>query len=253
MSNPLIPNLTGSKDLEELKKSLLSEEGIKATFLENTEEKLAIEEKVLKETNNEKKVYSYNESLERMRKYGYERHLRPNEAFNIIIDALEFPESNYKEIYKDMMSSSGEWLSLAIERDKDSLICYLDPEFISADYKYLTRRKIKYNQKYAFDIKNIKTSDDEYNGFSLDPILERRVSLGLLPKELVCFLYTKKFDDLPEIIKNKGHLLIPDGNIIAPLSRKGVSIYLASSAEIKNASRGVKVLNKKYENFDFFP
>ncbi len=250
MSNPLIPNLNGSKDLEEFKKLLSSEEGIKAAFLENSTEKLAIEEKVLKETNNEKKIYSYNESLERLRKYGYERHLRPNEAFKIIIDALEHPESNYKEIYKDMMSSFGEWLSLAIERDKDSLNCYSDPEF-TLDYKYLTRRKIKYNQKYTFDIKNIKTYEDD--GFSLNPILERRVTLELLPQDLVCLLYTKKFDDLPEIIKKKGNILIPEGNIIAPLIRKGVSIYFASSVDIKNASRGVKVWNKKngFDDFDF--
>ena len=144
-------------------------------------------------------------------------------------------------------------MSVAIAKEKDSLICYMDPEFTSADYKYLTRRKIKYSQKYAFDIKNIKTFDDEYNGFSINPVIERRVSLGLLPKDLVCFLYTKKYDDLPDIIKNKDHLLIPDGNIIAPLSRKGVSIYFASSAEIKNASRGVKLISQKYGDFNFLP
>ena len=68
MSNPLIPNLTGSKDLEELKKSLLSEEGIKATFLENTEEKLAIEEKVLKEVHNPKEATQNKVAAEKMDK-----------------------------------------------------------------------------------------------------------------------------------------------------------------------------------------
>lgn len=38
-----------------------------------------------------------------------------------------------------------------------------------------------------------------------------------------------------------------------PLSRKGVSIYFSSSTDLKNASRGVKVLDKRdeYCGFDF--
>src|SRR3989339_2225151 len=72
---------------------------------------------------------TFDASLQRLKQAGYSRHPRPAEAFGLIIAHLEkkLPK-DLDDIAKDMLSSKGEWLSLAMKRKGDTLICYLDPE-----------------------------------------------------------------------------------------------------------------------------
>src|SRR3989338_3517432 len=77
----------------------------------------------------EKALVTFDESLKLLRKAGYQRHLRPAEAFRFLAEGLEeklTPEQ--KTVHDDMLTSHGEWMSLAMERQGDKLITYLDPE-----------------------------------------------------------------------------------------------------------------------------
>ncbi len=232
---PLI-HPTNDFNLDETKELLLGPQNIDLDriIIDNT----AIERTTGKETNNEKKIYSYNESLERLRKYGYERHLRPNEAFKIIIDALEHPESNYKEIYKDMMSSFGEWLSLAIERDKDFLICYLDPEGIIFEDNNYNTTNISFADKIKIYIGDGIQSNDW-------------VSLKEFPKDFTSFLLSKTFFDLPDKMKigeNEIRIYLPE-NGIWPVAYRHLDLaYNVIEYSKHAASRGLRKYARSINN-----
>ena len=66
---------------------------------------------------NNKTLPTYDASLARLRQEKYERHASPSEAFSLIEDNLEGKLSGaLKAVADDMMSSYGEWLSMAFER-----------------------------------------------------------------------------------------------------------------------------------------
>lgn len=224
---PLI-HPTNELNLDETKELLLGPQNIELDriIIDN----IAIEMGTIKEANNEKKIYSYNESLERLRKYGYERHLRPNEAFKIIIDAIEHPESNYKGVYKDMASSFGEWLSLAIEKEKDFLICYLDPEFIKLEDNNYNATNISFTDKIKFYIGDGIPSSDW-------------VSLREFPKDFTTFLLSKTFLDLPDKMKvgeNEIRVYLPE-NGIWPMAYRHLDLaYNVIECSKLGASRGLR-------------
>ena len=75
-----------------------------------------------------KALVSYDISLERLKMAGYERHASPAEAFSLLIDNLEGKlKGKYKAVAEDMLDDSGEWMSMAVERKGNTLICYLHP------------------------------------------------------------------------------------------------------------------------------
>ena len=121
-----------------------------------TLDKLVIEEKAPRDSNNNKILYTYDKSLEAIKQRGYQRHLRSNEAFQLMIDAIENPSSKYTSTKEDMLSSYGEWLSLAVLRTKpDELKLYLDPENLvwnSSRSEYVVQGNLKYSQERAFNI-----------------------------------------------------------------------------------------------------
>ena len=88
---------------------------------------LVIEERSPRK-NAQKELFVYDQSLSSLKQRGYSRHLRPDESFRILIDAIENPNSKYNLIKEDMLSGYGEWLSLAFLRQGDIFHCYLDPE-----------------------------------------------------------------------------------------------------------------------------
>ena len=89
-----------------------------------------------------KKMYTFDESLERIKKAGYERHMRPSEFFSLFIASLVNKATlenklnqEQKELLSDMNGSYGEWFSMALARKGDTLICYQDPINLKFDGK----------------------------------------------------------------------------------------------------------------------
>ena len=200
--------------------------------METLLDKLEIEEKSPRE-GDEKELFYYDKSLESIRSRGYERHLRPSEAFKLIIDSLENKNSQYKQIKQDMLSSYGEWLSLVMLRNKDELTCYLDPENKGKPLLTLlsNQDEIKYSQEKKFKIdKRIKSQD--------------WVDLNKFPESLVEFLYSRKYEDLPQVMKEgdrRSQLWFPKEGIIRPCGRGyGCYSFFVDASYNYRASRGVR-------------
>src|SRR3989344_807168 len=111
---PLVPlPIIPEEERERIEEALLN--GIPAQNPPQnvTLDKLVIEETSPRDAKNHKILYFYNQSLNALKARGFERHLRPVEAFQILIYQLENPNSRFKDLAKDMLSSYGEWTSLA--------------------------------------------------------------------------------------------------------------------------------------------
>mgnify|MGYP001573671418 CR=1 FL=1 len=198
-------------------------------------DKLEIEQKSPRK-GNDKELFTYDKSLESIIQRKYERHLRPSEAFKLIIDSLENSNSQYQQIKEDMFSSlHGEWLSLAmLRKDKETLICYLDPENLVLDNNktnYIIQgSSLKHSGEKTFNIKVIES--------------QNCADLNKLPKDLVEFLYSRKYEDLPQVMKKgniRAQLLLPQEGIIRPVGREGRYYNFDISVDSNDrAGRGVR-------------
>lgn len=133
---------------------------------------------------------SFDESLERLRKAGYERHLRTWEAFSLIINSLEDNlQENLKQTSIELLCNNNgkvrEWLSTAVKREGDRLICYTDPENLlwDDDHYIILGGKLKYSSWGEFDITGI-------------PSL-KWVDLNNFSNDFIKFFYTREFGKLP--------------------------------------------------------
>jgi hypothetical protein len=167
----------------------------------------------------------YTESLERLRKAGYERHARPQEAFGLLIDGLEGKLSNgTKGVYQDMLSSSKqEWLSFAFERRGDVFIAYLDPEGM-----------VFANRSYFRDGINFKYA--EKKEFIIHATTKTYWPLLHVDDKFVEFVYGRHFQDLPEEIR-KIMIRLPDEDTLSPVLMHDFSFGAHSNFGV---SRGVR-------------
>ena len=151
----------------------------------------------------EKELPTYDASLARLRQEKYERHASPSEAFSLIEDNLEGKLSGaLKAVADDMMSSYGEWLSMAFERKGDLLIAYLHPEGIVWDgSKYVKQNTFKSDSEQRFNIAGKKSNE-------WIPLQEFGDDFSLL-------VYSRKFADLPQVMRegnaniSKAHVALP--------------------------------------------
>ena len=151
----------------------------------------------------EKTLPTFDSSLARLRQEKYERHASPSEAFSLICDGLEGKlQGTLKSVYDDMMSSYGEWLSMAFERKGDLLIAYLHPEGIVWDGKtYVKQNTFKCDSKQNFNIAGKKSNE--------------WVSLQEFGDDFSLLVYSRKFADLPQVMRegnnqfNKAHVYLP--------------------------------------------
>src|SRR3989338_661979 len=117
--------------LDLLKKETLSENKLfkverKLEDYSNACKKVIFEKRALRK-DQEKELFLFQDSLNSLRKRGYARHSRPNEAFSLLCSHLE-GDLSVKTVSKDMLSGYGEWLSLAMKYQNNLLHCYIDPE-----------------------------------------------------------------------------------------------------------------------------
>jgi len=176
----------------------------------------------------DKELLTYNQSLTRLQKAGYERHARPQEAFGLIIDGLEGKLtgklSQLKDVQEDMLNSYGEWLSLAVERKGDVLIAYLDPEG-------LAWKKDHYAKTSKFNASDKKTLNIAGKNS------EEWINLKEFDDEFTKYFYAREFASLPKEIQNKAQVYLPPEGTIWPVGRDVFSdgYYVGNGA-----SRGVR-------------
>ena len=172
---------------------------------------IVFESKAVYDGNN-KKLFTYDKSLSDLKSRKYERHARPIEVFGLLIANLENKlTAEQKAIAQDMVNSYGEWLSLAVERKGNELICYEDPENLvwnAAKNLYVVQGKLKYGNEKKFSIKNIKSSE--------------WIDLQNFDKELQKYLYGREWKDLPSEMKSgnlHAQLALPPDKTIWPAGR----------------------------------
>lgn len=155
-----------------------------------------------------KVLFYYDKSLERIRKNNHcGRHARPQELFSFLIDCFENKVHNFSTL--DIMGSitrdAGEWLSCAFERQGKTLVVYIDPEgLIWKGNKYIKTLDFKFSDKKEFDIAKIQSKD--------------RVKLSEFTNDFIEYFYTKKFEELPNGIKNS-YIYLPPKNMVWPVAR----------------------------------
>jgi hypothetical protein len=77
-----------------------------------------------------KTCVTFDRSIERIKRAGYERNLYPWEAFELILKGIDEPEGIYGNIAQDMMKGNAEWMNIAFKKEKNLLYVAIDPENI---------------------------------------------------------------------------------------------------------------------------
>jgi len=181
------------------------------------------------------KWVTFDKSLKRLKKLGYERHLRPWESFGLLIDYLEnnLEKKELKDLGRDMLESSGEWLSMAVKTYNNKLVCYIDPENIKFEPEnnvYLVGKDIRYSDKKEFDITGIP--------------LEKWISIEDFDDDFAKFFYTRTFKDLPEDMRKTVaglEFILPTERYIHPIRRgSGINKFSIVIFGDSCTSRGVK-------------
>ena len=157
----------------------------------------------------------FDKGLEAIRQKGFERYLRPQEAWELFIDIHE-KRADHK--LQELFDCSGyEWLNLAWEIQGNSLIAYLDPEGLQwQEYTDPVTKiiKLKYRTSH-FTYKDKKS-------FYLGKIAERglldRRQLSELPNDFVQFHCGRSFADLPETMRKEVKIDLPPENLLVPVA-----------------------------------
>jgi hypothetical protein len=189
-----------------------------------------------------KKLLYFDKSLERLRAAGFERHARPQEVFGFLIDGLEGRlAGSISDVQKDMLTSHGEWMSMAFERQGNILIAYLDPEgLVWNSNTYVKDSSFKFVDKQEFDIAGKQSN-------TLIPLDE-------FSDDLVQAIYGRKFKDLPQDMREgnrKAHMGLPSGGAAWPVGRGNFNVGCIVSGYyyfINVASRGVRVAKNSTGN-----
>jgi len=150
----------------------------------------------------------YNASFSSLRKRGYERFPRPSEVFTLLAESLEgklTPHDN--AVAQDMLSSWGEWLSVAWERQGNILIAYLDPIGLVWDKSkfFYFKQDFQYTSQHVFDI--------------TDKNSQEWISLRDFSDDFVEFHYGRKFCDLPAEIQQNAYICLPTDGVLWPAGR----------------------------------
>ena len=196
--------------------------------------KLVIEAKAARDVGGIKRVYHFDESLEALKARGYERHLRPIEAFSLLEKNLEGKLSEEEqEIAEDMLDFAGEWVSLAWEKRGDVLVAYLDPVGLVWDRGKYVKRDFSCSEERQFDITGKDSQSFLY--------------LKKFPEDFVTWHYGRKFTELPEEMRegsNIASVRLPADGIIWPVSLGYITggKYDVTAFFSHGVSRGVKHL-----------
>jgi len=173
-----------------------------------------------------KRLLYFDTSLERLKSAGFERHARPQEMFGLLIDGLEGKlNGNLAEVEKDTLTSLDEWTSMAFERKGDILIAHIDPEGLVWDGNNYVKQNFKNNGQQEFNVKG-KACD------TWRPLNE-------FNEDLVRFLYTRPFKDLPEKMQICASIGLPPEGFAWPVGHYQYNVTGGKDFE-KRASRGVR-------------
>lgn len=221
-------------NLEKNTKKLLYERLTLSKHHDINFDSLEIEPEVKEWYPDKKYFITFDKSLKRLRKAGYERHLRPWESLDLLISRLEGKINGALDtIAKNILASKGEWFSMAVEREGKKLICYVDPENIRwsrYEERYIVDGVLNYSYKEELNIGRIPS--------------QMWTKLKDFDDEFVSLFYNRNFKDLHTEIQEKSSVYLPPDGVLWPIGRgEGEGIYICGHVD-KRLSRGVKQKNE---------
>ncbi len=168
----------------------------------------------------------YDKSMERLRAQGFDRHLYAHEAFNLFFSDLEhvLTGTSYDSCKKINDYAAG-WLSLAFERQKSTLVAYVNPEGLVWNGKqYEKTREFRCSERKEFSVLwNISSKPTRFEW--LDP-------------EFIRFLCGRSLEQIPLWLERNNcsiYVWLPEDGEIWPISLslgkdvcvKGVDVALS--------------------------
>lgn len=187
---------------------------------------LFIEESSPREPGRRDKVlFTYDRSLASLPGRGFRRHLRSAEAFTILIHA-----KRYRVFARDMLSSFGEWLSLALLRQGEMLTCYLDPENIFWDdkkYMYAVEGQLKHAGERTCEIKGLYSKKWLYPWDLPDDV-----------SEIIYSLPANRISKSMRFGSYRSRIFVPPDGIVWPCRRYNFMDKWGDEDCILGASRG---------------
>lgn len=183
-------------------------------------------------TLNDKELYYFDKSVERLEEAGYDRHLRPNEIFSILTGYYNGSAKDpYRKIAEDITYGGGEWLSLAVQRSKNTLACYIDPQNIKwrQPRHYVEGQDVICSKKVEFDTSCL----EEESTISLLDLDQRA------PELLEFFCSANSYDDLPEKMREV-MLYMPISDSITPVCFNNLAGTVHIQIADFSASRGAR-------------
>ena len=174
--------------------------------------------------------FTFEDSLARLIEAGYTRHPRPQEVASLLLEYAEKPLTEGQEtLTQDIVDGLGEWLSLALYRDGRQLHCYLDPPKKEPGH-YRTPR----------DMRHVICKEHREFGFDYTPPEHGDILIKDLPQEMVTYLWTRPFSQLPPMF-SKVALMLPPEHILKPVAVFNCGdIPWLNARESTRASRGVR-------------
>ncbi|MBM3199806.1 hypothetical protein FJZ53_02625 [Candidatus Woesearchaeota archaeon] len=189
--------------------------------------RLKIEEGIRIGHSNKKLYTTFDQSLSILKKAGYERHLYPWEHFEIVIQHLEGKlDGQLYNLARDLRSSNGCWLNMAIKRSGDMLLCYDNPK--NMEWR-------KYKKKYV----NCSTQKNT-NVLSLNGVSSQEwVKLKSFDNEFVSFFCNRNFEELPQKMQEESAIYLPPEGVLWPISMSDGGLSICGYVTYRMC-RGVK-------------
>ena len=201
-----------------------------ATFLleNSTYQNLIFEQTAYRQQGEtEKKLLTFDQSLKRLIRAGYEGHPLPAEVFSLIIDGLEGKLSGQiQQTYEDMLTSHGEWLDISWETQGNKLIVCTHPRGLTLENSEYIKKGFAYDQQKEFNITGKKS--------------EEWLPLEDFDQDFTTFHYSRPFDQLPTQIQQNTSIYLPPEGQIWPAGRGGGSNRFYCYYSGDGASRGVR-------------
>jgi len=157
----------------------------------------------------------FDQGLQAIINRGFERYLRPQEAFGLMIDIMKKKVSpQLQEIFH---YSNYEWLNLAWEVKGNSLIAYLDP--VGLQWQEYTDPVTKAN-KYKYHTPTFTAKEKKV--FSIEKMhsgkIKGRHDLSEFSDDFIQFHCGRSFAVLPEALRKKVKIDLPPKNLLVPVA-----------------------------------
>jgi len=160
--------------------------------------------------------------LQKVLSAGYQGFPFPNEIFSLRIEQIErttgstgFFEDVHQVIAEDIRKQNGEWCDIAGRFEGEDFVIYQKPKNVS----YKDSHHFVDHQRYTTNFNELLRRDTVYGTVRFNRMAQfkncdRVVPIIVPPNEFIEFLFSKTFNNLPEVFQRNASILFPPEPII---------------------------------------